>query len=267
VSVPPEVVTVTFAVAVTEPAALVAVSVYVVVAVGLTAVEPLADADVNVPGVMAMLVAPVVAQLNVLLAPDAMLVGLAEKDVIVGLLAVVIVIVAVDVTEPAALVAVSVYVVVAVGVTAVEPLPNVDVNVPGVMAMLVAPLVAQLSVLLAPEAMLVGLAANALMVGAEPAAGTEMFEPHPTSPIPASRKSAIAERLSAKQWNLREPNLFPPSEPANLMRSPSLVMDRTIRGRFVSLSAQIRENATWNAPGCCRVPHPFRFFLRLESLY
>jgi hypothetical protein len=56
----------------------------VVVAVGLTLVEPLADVEVNVPGVMAMLVAPVVAQLSVLLAPELMLVGFAVKDVIAG---------------------------------------------------------------------------------------------------------------------------------------------------------------------------------------
>jgi hypothetical protein len=56
----------------------------VVVAVGLMLVEPLADADVNVPGVMATLVAPVAAQLNVLVAPEFMLVGFAEKELIVG---------------------------------------------------------------------------------------------------------------------------------------------------------------------------------------
>jgi hypothetical protein len=80
----------------------------VVVAVGLTAVEPPADVDVNVPGVMAMLVAPVVSQLSVLLEPEVMLVELAVNDPIVGLLAAVTVTFAVDVVEPAALVAVSV---------------------------------------------------------------------------------------------------------------------------------------------------------------
>ncbi len=55
-----------------------------VVAVGLMLVEPLADVDVNVPGVMAMLVAPVAAQLSVLLVPELMLVGFAVKEVIVG---------------------------------------------------------------------------------------------------------------------------------------------------------------------------------------
>ena len=79
-----------------------------VVAVGLTLVEPLAEVDVNVPGLMAILVAPVVAQLNVLLEPEVILVGLAVKELIVGLFGMFTVTVSVDVTEPAALVAVSV---------------------------------------------------------------------------------------------------------------------------------------------------------------
>jgi hypothetical protein len=80
----------------------------VVVAVGLTLVEPLADVEVNVPGVMARLLAPVVTQLSVLLEPDVILEGLALKELISGLLAVFTVTVSVDVVEPAALVAVSV---------------------------------------------------------------------------------------------------------------------------------------------------------------
>ena len=81
-----------------------------VVAVGLTLVEPLADVEVNVPGVMAMPVAPLVAQLSMLLEPDAMLVGLAAKEVMVGLLGAlgVTVTVAVEVVELEVLVAVSV---------------------------------------------------------------------------------------------------------------------------------------------------------------
>ena len=79
-----------------------------VVAVGLTFVEPLAEVDVNEPGVMAILVAPVVAQLNVLLEPEATLVGLAVKELITGLLAVFTVRVSVDAVDPAELVAVSV---------------------------------------------------------------------------------------------------------------------------------------------------------------
>ena len=55
-----------------------------VVADGLNDVEPVAEVDVKVPGVMVRLVAPEVAQLKVVLAPPLMLAGLAEKDVIVG---------------------------------------------------------------------------------------------------------------------------------------------------------------------------------------
>jgi hypothetical protein len=64
--------------------------------------------EVNVPGEMAMLVAPVVAQLSVLLEPEAMVDGLAVKELMVGLLGVFTVTVTVAVVEPAALVAVNV---------------------------------------------------------------------------------------------------------------------------------------------------------------
>jgi hypothetical protein len=70
--------------------------------------EPLADVDVNVPGVMAMLEAPLVDQLSVLLEPEVIFVGLAVKELMVGMLTVLTVTVCVDVTEPAALVAVNV---------------------------------------------------------------------------------------------------------------------------------------------------------------
>jgi hypothetical protein len=80
----------------------------VVVAVGLTLVEPVADVDVNVPGVMARVVAPIVAQLSVLLAPEVILVGFALKELITGLLGAFTVTVSTEVAEPEALVAVSV---------------------------------------------------------------------------------------------------------------------------------------------------------------
>jgi hypothetical protein len=57
---------------------------------------------------MAMLVAPLVVQLNVLLEPELMLVGLAVKELMLGLLAAFTVTVTVDITEPALFVAVSV---------------------------------------------------------------------------------------------------------------------------------------------------------------
>ena len=77
---------------------------------GLTLVEPLAELDVNVPGVIAIVVAPAVVQLSVLLEPDLMLVGLAVKELMVGFepVVAVTVTVAVAVVEPEALVAVSV---------------------------------------------------------------------------------------------------------------------------------------------------------------
>lgn len=138
-----------------------------VVADGLTLVKPLAEVEVNVPGVMARLVAPVVAQLSMLLEPEVTLAGLAVKDLITGLSTAFTARVSLDVVEPAALLAVRVYVVVAVGFMLVEPLDDVDVNVPGVIAMLVAPAAAQLSVLLVPESMLVGSAAKDVIVGTE----------------------------------------------------------------------------------------------------
>jgi hypothetical protein len=98
----------TVCIEVTEPAALVAVSVYAVVTVGLTLIEPLAEVDVNVPGVMAIDVAPLVDQLRVLLAPEVIVAGLPAKELIVGLLAAFTVMVCAEVTEPAASVAVSV---------------------------------------------------------------------------------------------------------------------------------------------------------------
>lgn len=57
------------------------------VVVGLTLVEPLAEVEVNDPGVIAMEVAPLVAQLKLLLDPEVMLVGFEAKVMIVGLLA------------------------------------------------------------------------------------------------------------------------------------------------------------------------------------
>ena len=72
-------------------------------------VEPLADVEVKVPGVMAIEVAPVVDQLRELLEPELILVGLAVNELIVGALPTgVTATVAVAVTEPAELVAVTV---------------------------------------------------------------------------------------------------------------------------------------------------------------
>ena len=68
----------------------------------------------------------------------------------------------------------------------VEPLADVDVNVPGVTVILVAPAVAQLNVLLAPALMVVGLAINELIVGAEPFPEDELV-PQPSNPAQTNR--------------------------------------------------------------------------------
>lgn len=94
-----------------------------------------------------------------------MLAGFAVNDVIDGRVEVCTVTVAVAVTDPAALVAVNTYVVVVSGLTLVVPLAEVDANVPGVIVMVAAPEVVQLSVLIAPREIPVGLAVNELMAG------------------------------------------------------------------------------------------------------
>jgi len=77
--------------------------------VGLTLVEPVAELEVKVPGVIEIVVAPEVDQLRLLLEPESMPAGLAVKELIVGLLAeTVTVTLTVDVLEPEELVAVTV---------------------------------------------------------------------------------------------------------------------------------------------------------------
>ena len=78
------------------------------VAVGVTVVEPVADVDVKVPGVMATLVAPVADQVSLPLEPEAMVAGLAVREPITGLAAPVTGTVTVAVVEPVALDAVRV---------------------------------------------------------------------------------------------------------------------------------------------------------------
>ena len=51
---------------------------------GLTLVEPLADEELNPPGEIEIMVAPLVVQLSVLEASELILVGLAVKDEIEG---------------------------------------------------------------------------------------------------------------------------------------------------------------------------------------
>ena len=89
----------------------------------------------------------------------------------------------------------------------VEPLADVDVNVPGVMAILVAPAAAQLSVLLVPELMLVGLAVKEVIVGPESFPEGELEEdvepPQPDSPTQANRIRTSVQRSSPEELNPR----------------------------------------------------------------
>jgi hypothetical protein len=71
-------------------------------------VEPLVECVVYVPGVIAMVVALFVDQLSVPAEPDAMVAGLALKELMTGRFATPMVTVAVATVEPMALVAVSV---------------------------------------------------------------------------------------------------------------------------------------------------------------
>ena len=113
--------------------------------------------------------------------------------------------------------------VVAVGLTLVEPLANVDVNVPGVMAILVAPAVAQLSVLLVPEFMLVGVAVKEVIAGPESVPENEfdcIAELQPASPTQANRISTIAHGSCPETRSPRVPSPILQIEPTGYMRSP-----------------------------------------------
>ena len=89
----------------------------------------------------------------------------------------------------------------------VEPFAAVDVNVPGVMAILVAPAAAQPSVLLVAELMLVGLAVKEVIVGPESFPEGELDEdvepPQPDSPIQVNRIRTRAQRSSPEELSPR----------------------------------------------------------------
>ena len=127
---------------------------------------PDANVEARFPGAIFSVVAPLVVQLNVLIPPSVILVGLAVNELIDGRLGWVTVTVTVAVAVPVVFVAVSVYVVVAVGLKTTDPLAEVDANVPGVTATPVAPVAAQFSVVLAPAIIDTGLAVNEPIVGA-----------------------------------------------------------------------------------------------------
>jgi len=114
-------------------------------------------------------------------------------------------------------------VVVAAGLTLVEPLTEVDVNVPGVMAILVASAAAQLSVLLVPEPMLVGSAVKEVTVGTEPFPGgalEEVIDPQPASPAQTNRMRTSEQRSSPEEWSPGELRSFLQDESVESIRNP-----------------------------------------------
>jgi hypothetical protein len=97
------------------------------------------------------------------------------------------------------------------------------------MAILVAPVVAQLSVLLAPELMLVAAAVKEVIVGAEPGPEFDTItELQPANPAQANRITAIARRLKPESCSLLKLGPVLQNEPAEFMHSPLVVADHLI---------------------------------------
>ena len=86
----------------------------------------------------------------------------------------------------------------AVGLTVVEPLADDELKLPGEIEIVVAPLVAQLSVAFAPEFMLVGFAAKEVTEGTEPEFdgefGALLVLPQPARSTQTSKRSTSAQR-------------------------------------------------------------------------
>jgi hypothetical protein len=165
----------------------------------------LADVDARFPGAMLRVVAPDVTQLSVLIPPKVMLTGLAVNELMEGRLGCETVTVTVAVSEPVVLVAVRVYVVVTVGLRATEPLAETDAKVPGVIVMLVAFAVVQLSVVLAPAMMAAGLAEKEEMVGAGASAMVGNGVVQPASPAQAATESARTQTAGPRQLRWSAP--------------------------------------------------------------
>src|SRR5208282_1027857 len=104
----------------------------------------------------------------------------------------------------------------------VEPLADVDVNVPGVMAILVAPAAVQLSVLLAAEFIVVGFAVKEVIVGAElfPEGELDEVMPQPASPAQANRTRTNEQRSSPDELSPEELGLFRRNGLVESMRNP-----------------------------------------------
>ena len=97
---------------------------------------------------------------------------------------------------------------VAVGLTPVEPLADVELNAPGEIEIVVAPLVVQLSVVLVPELMVAGLAANDTIEGMEPLPGgvftVAAVPAQLLKPKQASKTRTSAWKSKRVEWHPRK---------------------------------------------------------------
>jgi len=152
-------------------------------------------------------------------------------------------------------------VVVAVGLMLVEPLADVDVNAPGVMAILVAPAAAQLSVLLVPEFMLVGFAVKEVIIGAEPFPEDEFDEvpeAQPVGPTQTNRVRTRAQTSSPEELSPRELNLFLQNDLGESMDNPfvAVVPTSVVSGDLSCLLVASTESDCWSRKG--NGPHSVR---------
>jgi hypothetical protein len=116
-------------------------------------------------------------------------------------------------------------VVVAVGLTVVLPLADEEENVPGEIATVVAPEVFQLSELLAPELIPVGLALKELIAGSEPFSEEDALdEPQPGDAAKAHKISASAQKRAFPTRRQEALNLLVWRNLAELMRTPSALL-------------------------------------------
>jgi hypothetical protein len=117
-------------------------------------------------------------------------------------------------------------VVVDVGLTLVEPPAELDVKLPGVMAIVVAPLADHLTVLLAPELMLVGLAVNEAIEGFEVLFPDDAVDAplQPANPMQTDRTNISAQRVAIEigkpSFHLLRFNLFLRGEFATSIACP-----------------------------------------------
>jgi hypothetical protein len=97
-------------------------------------------------------------------------------------------------------------VVLAVGLSATDPVPEVEAKFPGAMVTLVAPVVLQLSVVLAPLVIDAGLAAKEAMVGVGSCLVVGIGAVHPANPHAASNSPNSQFSLWRKGTNSTVPH-------------------------------------------------------------